>query len=438
MSTDVFDAGLLSPATTGHDEVVRDAAVLDALVRAEMALITAYRDLGTLSPDDHAAIRSALADDTEVSERVTGLAALVEASIAGGNPVIPLVAQLKSRVPEDLQSWVHKGATSQDIVDTALMIIARAAVGQVRESLTRVVEALRSIIARHGHDVVAARTLTQHALPMTLATRIAGWARGVDRSIARLTALEFPAQLAGAAGTRASFVAITGSVERADSLVALFARSAGLDTPEGSWQVVRWPITELGDALVQTIDALGKIASDVTTLTRTEIGELREGTGGASSAMPQKQNPVESTLIRSAALRAPQLGATLHLAAALAVDERPDGAWHAEWPTLRELLRLTLGASAHAASLATDLHVDSAAASRNLGLTGDLIVSERLAITLVPLIGQARFDGLMVQAADGAGLGDLVRGLPESSGLDVDALLDPAGYTGVEASDGER
>lgn len=428
----VFDEGLLSPVTAGHDEPVRDAAVLDAMVRAERALITAYREIGMLSQSDHAAIVRAIDSASPLDS-----ASLVDDAVAGGNPVIPLVAVVKRSLPDELRSWVHRGATSQDIVDTALMLVALAAVERVRESLAAVDRGLHRLAERHGHDLVAARTLTQHAVPMTLGARFGAWRRGVDRATARLAALEFPAQLAGAAGTRASFVAITGSDAQATALVAWFARHAGLEPPSDSWQVTRWPITELGDALVQTIDALGKIAADVSTLSRTEIGEVHEGSGGASSAMPQKQNPVQATLIRSAALRAPQLGATLHLAAALAVDERPDGAWHAEWPTLRELLRLALGASAHADALVADLRVDAEAAARNLAITGGLLVSERLAVVLVPLIGRPRFDDLIAAAADGADLGRLVRALPEAADLDVGDLLDPGSYSGIDRAEGD-
>jgi 3-carboxy-cis,cis-muconate cycloisomerase len=419
-----FDDGLLSPVSAGHDDQVGDGAILDALVAAELALTTAYADIGMLPTDELARLLSAF------DAAVIDLPALVSGAAAGGNPIIPLVGQLKDRMPAELRAWVHRGATSQDIIDTALFLVAQSAVIRVREGLTATLEGLEHLAAEHGDDVVAARTLTQHAVPTTVGARIANWTAGIARARDRLDALQFPAQLAGAAGTRASFIEITGSRAAADELVAAFAERAGLDAPAGSWHVVRWPITELGDALVQTLDALGKLAADVTTLGRTEIGEVSEGSGGGSSAMPQKQNPVAATLIRSAALRAPQLGATLHLAAASAVDERPDGAWHAEWPTLRELLRLGLGASAHASSLAAGLRVDAAAGARNLALTGGLLVSERLAIVLVPKIGRERFDALLAAASDGDDLGDLLRSLPEADDLDVDDLLDPANYTG--------
>ncbi|MDQ0726585.1 lyase family protein [Microbacterium sp. W4I20] len=420
-----FDEGLLSPVSVGHDELVSDGAILDALIAAEKALAGAYADLGMLSPADLTRIEPAF------DARAVDLPALAAVSVAGGNPVIPLVGLLKARAPEDMRQWVHRGATSQDIVDTAMFIVAQKAVSLVREALSATLHGLERVAVEHGDQVVAARTLTQHAVPTTVAARTGNWTAGILRARERLGALELPAQLAGAAGTRASFVEITGSAAAANELVAAYARRTGLHAPAAPWHVVRWPVTELGDALVQTIDALGKLAADVATLSRTEIGEVCEEAGGGSSAMPQKQNPVAATLIRSAALRAPQFGATLHLAAASAGDERPDGAWHAEWQTLRELLRLALGASAHAASLATHLRVNAAAGARNLALTGGLLVSERLAIVLVPRIGRERFGTLISAASEGADLPALVRALPEADDLDVDALLDPANYTGV-------
>lgn len=430
MSSESFDRGLLTPVAAGHDALVSDAAVLDALVRAECALVAAYADLGVAPREATAAVDHAFGLDEKYGAPSAALDvdALVSAAVAGGNPVIPLVGMLKEQVPAEHRAWIHRGATSQDILDTALMMVVRRAVEQVRSSLGNAAEWLRQLAVRHADDVAAARTLTQHAVPTTVGARAATWAQGVERAASRLDALVFPAQLGGAGGTLASFVEITGSVDAATALPAAFARAASLDAPSAPWQVTRWPVTELGDALVQSLDALGKIAADVATLSRTEISEVSEGVGGGSSAMPQKQNPAEAVLIRSAALRAPQLGATLHLAASLAVDERPDGAWHAEWPTLRELLRLALGASWHASSLAAHLRVDVEAAARNVGATGGRIVSERLRGVLVPLIGASRFGELL------AGGGDLVgrlRALPEADGLDIDALLDPRAYVGL-------
>jgi 3-carboxy-cis,cis-muconate cycloisomerase len=279
-------------------------------------------------------------------------------------------------------------------------------------------------------------------VPTTVGARAAGWLRGVTRARVRLAAAvaALPAQLGGASGTLASFAEI-GGTPAATALPAAYAAELGLETPDAPWHVERWPVTELGDALAQTVDALGKIAADVATLSRTEIGELAEGTGGGSSAMPQKQNPAASVLIRSAALRAPQLAATLHLAAALAVDERPDGAWHAEWPTLRELLRLALGATATTRGLVSGLRVDEDAVAENLALTRGLLVAERLSVVLTPILGADEVSRIVASASTGGDLRRLVvdaleaavdraPGAPHPAD-DVDALLDPAGYTGL-------
>jgi len=439
------DGGLLSPVTVGHDETVTDAAYLDALVTAEVALTRAYRELG-LAPDD-------AVDEIEGEFGWQGAlrgcrdhgvdgAALTAAAVAGGNPVIPLVGVLKERVGADARLWVHRGATSQDIVDTAAMLVARAATSRIVAALVHAEVSLRSLARSRRDEVAAARTLTQHAVPTTVGLRATGWLRGVARAKERVEQAQhqLPAQLGGAAGTLASFVEIAGA-DAAARLPAAYARELGLATPDAPWHTSRWPITELGDALVQAIDAVGKIAADVATLSRTEIGELAEGAGGGSSAMPQKRNPAASVLIRSAALRAPQLGATLHLASALAADERPDGAWHAEWPTLRELLRLALGATAHAATLVADLHVDTDAVSRNVSATGGLIVAERLSVVLGPVVGAARVSKVVTDASAGTDLAAALVSMPEvialaeEQGASPDAfvadLLDPARYTGL-------
>lgn len=432
-----IDSGLLSPVTTGHDELVDDAAFLDAAIRAEVALVRAYAVVGVAPASAADGIVDALGVDGDgrgagagrPSDRID-LDRLVAASVAGGNPIIPLVGLLRELVPAETRVWVHRGATSQDIWDTAIMDVAARAVAQVRTSLAEAADALLTLAEAHVGAVAAARTLTQHAVPTTIGARAAGWSRAVERAAARLEGLEFPAQLGGAGGTRASFVEVTGSVEGAQALVAAYA---GVEEAPAPWHVDRAPVTEIGDALVAALDAVGKFAGDVTTLSRTEIGEVSEGEGGGSSAMPQKQNPTEAVLIRSAALRAPQLAATLHLASALAVDERPDGAWHAEWPTLRELLRLALGSSAHAAHLAAHLRVDAAAARANLASSGGLIVAERLSIALAPLLGTAAVAAIVADVGGGADLADRVRAAAETAGVevDVDGLVDPANYTGV-------
>ncbi|MEL5991052.1 lyase family protein [Microbacterium phosphatis] len=445
--SDGHDAGLLSPATAGHEGPVGDSAVLAALVTAEIALIEAYGAVGGL---DHVKDRAGvLAEATALRGLIARPAAgadgdtggldarrLALSAVAGGNPVIPLVGELKRGAGVLVRPWVHRGATSQDILDTALMIVAKDAAGHVLAGLDHTIDDLERFAREHRDQVAAARTLTQHAVPTTTGLRAANWVRGIRRARGRLAAARdaLPAQLGGAGGTLASFVEILGP-DRAAKLPGAFADLAGLAAPDAPWHTARWPVTELGDALVQTLDALGVVAGDVTTLSRTEIGELAEGTGGGSSAMPQKQNPARSVLIRSAAIRAPHLGATLHTAAALAVDERPDGAWHAEWPTLRELLLLALGAAAHAADLSAGLRADATAVAVNLTATRGLIISERLSIVLGPLIGAEAVTEIVRQASLGSDLALLVHNALDAANTAVpeglDELLDPARYTGL-------
>lgn len=436
----VIDGGLLSPVTVGHDALVADAAVLAALIEAEAALTRAWARVGTAPDAVAAAVSEALTGDPDWPSA----GPIVTAAVAGGNPVIPLVRAARERVPVEVRVWVHRGATSQDILDTALMTTSRTAGAQIVRSLGRVETALAALARAHRDDVSAARTLTQHAVPTTLGARTASWLRGVTRARVRLAEVldTLPAQLGGAGGTLASFVEI-GGADAAAALPAAFADEVGLAAPDAPWHVERWPVTELGDALVQAIDALGRLAGDVATGSRTEIGEFAEGAGGGSSAMPQKQNPAASVLVRSAALRAPQLAATLHLAAALAVDERPDGAWHAEWPTLRELLRLALGASASAATLAEGLRARPERAAEILR-ADPLIVAERLSIVLAPVLGADEITRIVSAAGAGGDLRRLVidaleaavdrsPGAPHPSD-GVDALLDPANYTGAAAA----
>lgn len=438
-----FDEGLLSPVSVGRDDLVSDASFLAALVGAERALVAAYVGLGHAPAEVRTSVEREFG--VERGRILIGapidLAQLADAAVSGGNPVIPLVTLMKERLPAEARIWVHRGATSQDVWDTAILVVARRAVAQVRRSLDISLQWLSQLASAHRDEVAAARTLTQHAVPTTVGLRVAGWARSIHRALSRLETLEFPVQLAGAGGTLASFAEITGSPEGARTLVARFAEEVGLDDSPAPWHVARWPITELGDALVSAVDALGKMAADVATLSRTEIGEVAEGVGGGSSAMPQKQNPAEAVLIRSAAIRAPHLAATLHLAAALAVDERSDGAWHAEWPTLRELLRLALGASAHAANLVAHLRVDAAQVAANVGAGDGLLIAERLSVVLTPLLGKEAVAAIVTEVGAGADLRRSVsaalatasvdRDVDLDVDLDVDALIDPANYTGL-------
>jgi 3-carboxy-cis,cis-muconate cycloisomerase len=423
------DVGLLSPVSVLVADAVSDAAVARRMVAAEIALLRAYVARG------HApASVAAVADALVATPPTIDLAALARAAVAGGNPVIPLVALLRREVTAidaDAAVWVHRGATSQDVLDTALMLLCRDVARAIDHELARAIAATAALAARHRDDPAAARTLTQHAVPTTLGLKAALWTRGLQRARAELARVAgtLPAQLGGAGGTLAAIVDRLGE-DAALELPRAYAHELGLAAPASVWHTDRWPVTSTGAALAGVVAAAGVLASDVAQLARTEVGEAGPARGGGSSTMPQKANPVDAVLVRSAAMRAPALVSTLHLAAGLAVDERPDGAWHAEWPTLQELLRLALGAAERTAALAEGLTLHPERARANLDATGGAILGERLAIHLVPLIGRERFEALMADAADGA-VRARVATLPEVAGLDLDALFDPSAYLGV-------
>ncbi|MFF3666618.1 3-carboxy-cis,cis-muconate cycloisomerase [Microtetraspora malaysiensis] len=442
------EPGLLTPAWTGSavEEATGDVAVLQAMLDAEAALARAQAALGMVPASAAEAI------GTAADARLYDVRDIALRAGAGGNPATPLVADLTAavarRAPE-AAPYVHLGATSQDIVDTALMLVASRALPLIAADLGRAATALARLAAEHRDTVLPARTLTQHAVPTTFGLKAAGWRALILDATDRLSRLTLPAQLGGAAGTLAAFHEYAGNPAAAEGLdvgVALlrgFAAETGLAEPPLPWHVLRTPVADLGSALAFTAGALGKTAADVLVLTRTEIGELSEGAGGGSSAMPHKSNPVRATLMAAAARQAPALAAVL-LASLAAEDERPAGAWHAEWPALRELLRVAGGAAANAAELAEGLRVHPGRMRADLGHTGGLLLAERLAAALTPALGRAAARAAVERAARRAAAGGV--GLDEAlrderlpiTGDELRRLLDPAAYVGSAPALTER
>ncbi|WP_406496751.1 3-carboxy-cis,cis-muconate cycloisomerase [Streptomyces sp. NBC_01604] len=424
------DAGLLAPGWSGSPVAAAtgDRAFLQALLDAEAALTRAQAALG-LAPQEAATAvtEAARADRFDVRS-------LAERARGGGNPVIPLVADLTEAVGAEDGPYVHRGATSQDIMDTAMMLVAERALDPVLADLARTERALARLAAEHRDTAMPGRTLTQHAVPTTFGLKAAGWRSLVLDARDRVTPVRnsLPAQLGGAAGTLAAFTAYGAADPTA--LLASFARETGLDAPPLPWHTLRTPVADLAGCLAFTAGALGKVAADVLTLSRTEIAELAEGSGGGSSAMPHKANPVRSTLVAAAARRAPQLAATLY-GSLVTEDERPAGAWHAEWEPLRDLLRLVGGAARDAAELTEGLRVHADAMREHLDLTHGLVVSERLSAELAPVLGRARAKELLTDLAgrtyaEGRSLRELLAEQPELKDVDLDELTDPARYTG--------
>lgn len=359
---------LLWPGDERAGALMSDAALLASMVAVESAWLDALVAAG-LAPDECAgADLAGLVSDGDGEQLAT-------ASEDGGNPVIGLVALLRDRASAEISRWIHCGLTSQDVLDTGLMLATRAVVDTLRSLLVEQVSVLAALATTHRGTTMVARTLTQHAVPTTFGAKAASWLDGAVDAYAQLDALTIPAQIGGAGGTLAAtteLAALTGHADRAGvstELVHSVAITLDLDT-RSPWHTARAPVTAIGDVLVACTDAWARIASDVVTLARPEIGELSEpaaaGRGGSSS-MPQKHNPVLSILIRRAGICAPPLAATLHTAAALTHDERPDGAWHAEWETLRALARRTVVAGSQCGELLAGLEVHSVQMARNLG-----------------------------------------------------------------------
>ncbi|WP_407697125.1 3-carboxy-cis,cis-muconate cycloisomerase [Streptoalloteichus hindustanus] len=434
------DLGLLSPMRAGSavEAETGDVAFLQAMLDAELALTRAQARLGLVPDSAVTAVQSA------ARAEIYDLRALAVRARAGGNPVIPLVADLTAAVKwrdPDAAGSVHLGATSQDILDTAAMLVARRALGVVVADLDRVAADLAGLAAAHRDTVLPGRTLTQHAVPTTFGLKAVGWRSLVLDARRRLAATRdaLPAQLGGAGGTLAAFH-VLGEGHGDDlglRLLAAYAEETGLAEPALPWHTLRTPVADLGAALALTAGALGKIAADVLVLSRTELGEVAEGGGGGSSAMPHKSNPVRATLIAATARQVPALAAVL-LGALAAEDERPAGAWHAEWQTLREALRLTGGAARDAAELVAGLVVRAEPMRAHLDLTQGLIVSERVRLALAPLVGAARAKKLVTDASrraasEGIGLAEALADEPELAALPpgrLADLTDPTAYLG--------
>ena len=464
------DDGLLAPVRAGCpiEAVTDDRAWLQAMLDAEAALARAQAKAGAVPAEAARVI-----GETARAERF-GLRALAVAAREAGNPVVALVARLTeavAAVDPAAAEYVHRGCTSQDVMDSAAMLVCARALRTILADVDRAAASLAQLAYQHRDTPMAGRTLAQHAVPTTFGLRAAGWLNGVldarDR-VRTLLASGLPAELGGAAGTLAAYLEyarIDGAIppdaaaagdaaERYTSrLIADYAAELGLAEPVLSWHTLRTPIADLAAALCLLTGALGKFAADVALQSRTEIAELAEPAGagrGVSSAMPQKRNPVLATLITSAARQVPPLTAGL-AQCLVAVDERPTGEWQAEWQALREVLRLSGGAAHAAAELAEGLTVYPARMRANLDATGGLIVTERLAAALAPQLGKVRAKQLLGQisarvAAPGGsvpgsgalGSGALAAALaaePDLAGWATAErladLLDPARYTGA-------
>ena len=339
-------------------ECVSDTAWVEAMLEVEAALARALARAQLATPDAAVAITAAIHDvDVDASR-------LGAASTLTGSPVFALVEALRAAVPGDVASVVHRGATSQDVLDTAMMLLAKRAGSVVLNDLAAAADAAAVLAEKHRGTVMVGRTLLQHAVPITFGLKAAGWLTALDAARTRLgdVVRSLPVQFGGAAGTLASLG------DQGVAVAAFLADELDLAIPVLPWHTLRLPMFELAGALAGVALVLGKAARDVTLLAQSDIGEVTEGGEpgrGASSIMRHKQNPVGAIATLGCTRRIPGLLATL-AAAGEQEHERAAGAWHAEWETFADLVRLAGSAASWSRELLERLKVDAARMRKNL------------------------------------------------------------------------
>jgi 3-carboxy-cis,cis-muconate cycloisomerase len=430
--------------------VIDDRAWLQAMLDAEAGLARALERAGLAPAGTGAAVTAAArAEDFDVAE-------LGDLSALTGNPVPGLARALTIKVGGQPGRAVHRGATSQDIIDTAAMLLAAAAIDATRADLTDATAAAADLAREHRSALMIGRTSLQQAVPVTFGLVAAGWLAGLDAALEGLTRARdtrLAVQLGGAAGTLASLGADGVRVK------ALFAEELGLADPPLPWHTERLRIIDVATAMARVTAALSKVARDVTLLSQTEVAEAAEGAGdrgggdrgaggaprrGGSSAMSNKSNPVASVAILGCARQVPGLLATL-VASAEQEHQRAAGAWHAEWQPFGHLLQVAASAASWGRELLGGLQVDTGKMAANLAAAGGLPLAERVTALLRNVVGGPEAHDLVATAAakaatSGVPLRDILLADPDledklaEAGItqaDIERALDPAGYLGA-------
>lgn len=420
--------GLLGslPGDTSVNAMIGDAALVSAMLRLEATMASALAAEGLIPRSSVEVIASADYDARELGR----------AAVAAGNPVVPLASWLTRdvhAVDPSAAAHVHFGTTSQDILDTALMLIARDAVAVILERLDACADTVASLATVHARTLMTGRSLGQIAAPITFGLKALGWLGGLDAARDRLRAASsrLAVQLGGPVGTPVAWG------PNANRLSAAMSSALGLaDAPP--WHTERSRIVDLATALGQAVAALGGIATDIVVLSQNEIGELSESPSagrGGSSAMPHKRNPIGSILMRSAALQSPGLVTRL-LAAAVHDNERATGAWHADWNPLRELLHLAGGAAAESVGVLSGLVVHVDTMRDNVIGRGSVMFAESVSRALMRHLDRAEAqsivaDASVVAVSSGRTLRDVLDDSPAHDYLsadELDAAFDPTDH----------
>lgn len=438
MSSPLMPSSLMAPlfSSAAMREIVSDTARLQRMLRTEAALATAEASVGVIPSGAAKPIAQAC------QAKLYDMHALGLAAVAAGNLAIPLVKALTAEVAKsdrDASGYVHWGATSQDIIDTALVLELRAVIDALLTDLDRAIPAFATLAEKHRHTATVGRTWLQQALPMPFGLKVAGYASALTRARARLKRVRqesLALQFGGATGTLAALG------ERGIDVSIAFAKELDLLLPDAPWHTHRDRLGEVATALTMLSGTCGKIARDVALLMQTEVGEAFEPAGegrGGSSTMPHKRNPVAAAAGLACAAIAPQLCATI-LAAEVQEHERAAGAWAAEWPTFPALALVTSGALASVVDIAEGLDVDAERMRANLDITGGQIMAEAVAFRLADKIGKSDAHKLVEDAskkafAEKITLKDALAANPKVTAVipagDLSKLFDPMSYQGV-------
>jgi 3-carboxy-cis,cis-muconate cycloisomerase len=416
--------------------VCDDVACLQHMLDFEAALARAEAATGVIPQAAAGPIANACKADA------FDLAALADAATRSGNLAIPLVNALTARVAKaapDAARYVHWGATSQDVIDTATMLTLRRGIDALLADIGRAISGFAKLAQLHRNTAVVARTWLQHALPMPFGLKLAEYAAALHRSRVRLQQLRresLALQFGGAAGTLAALG------DKGMLVAESLANELQLPLPEAPWHTHRDRLAEAASVMAIIAGTCGKIARDIQLMMQTDVAEAFEPAGegrGGSSTMPHKRNPVAAATALAAATMAPNLAATI-FAAQVQDHERSAGPWHAEWPTLPSLLLVTSGGLAAIVDIAEGLEVDVARMRVNLDATGGLIMAEAVAMALAEKIGKAEAHHLVEAASKKAvaakeGLRDmLTRDSRVTAHLSADRLaklFEPLAYQGV-------
>src|ERR1700704_979541 len=429
---------LLAPMLSGAAmrTVCDDLTYLQRMLDFEAALARAEAAAGVTPPSAAGIIAKACRAQS------FDLAALAEAATRCGNLAIPLVKALTADVAKadaDAARYVHWGATSQDVIDTASMLGLRAAIDALLSDIDRAIAGFAKLATQHRDTAMVARTWLQHALPMPFGLKLAEYAAALHRSRARLLRLRGEAlalQFGGAAGTLAALG--DSGLRVAERL----AQELKLPLPAAPWHTHRDRIAEAASVFAILAGTCGKIARDIQLMMQTDVAEAFEPAGegrGGSSTMPHKRNPVAAATALAAATMAPNLAATI-FAAQVQDHERGAGPWHAEWPTLPMLLLVTSGALAAIVDIAEGLQVDAARMRVNLDATHGLIMAEAVTMALAEKVGNSEAHHLVEAASKKAvtekkDLRDvLAKDAKVTADLNADSrtkLWEPMAYQGV-------